>query len=51
LSQVYQWGAGKLLPQPVEFFQNSRAPFSVALGPSHFCVITLEKELYTWAVC
>ena len=51
LSQVYQWGAGRLLPQPIEFFRKNNAPLSVALGPSHFAVITLERELFTWAVC
>lgn len=49
LSEVYQWGAGKLLPKSIDFFKNNKAPYSISLGPNHFAVITLERELYTWA--
>jgi alpha-tubulin suppressor-like RCC1 family protein len=44
------WGGGKLKPKPIEKFQGDHAPLQVSLGPSHFAVITIEKELFTWAV-
>lgn len=50
LSEAYQWGAGINLPKPIDFFRNNNAPFCVSIGHSHFAVVTLEKELYTWAV-
>ena len=50
LSECYQWGGGINLPKSVEFFKKNNAPFCLAIGSSHFAVVTLEKELYTWAV-
>jgi serine/threonine protein kinase len=50
LSEVYVWGGGKMQPKRVEFFKDENAPLKVALGTSHYAVITVEKELYTWSV-
>ncbi len=50
LSEVYVWGGGKLLPKRIEFFKNENAPLVVAIGSSHYAVITVEKELFTWSV-
>ncbi len=44
------WGGGKLKPKPIEKLQGDHAPLQVSLGPSHFAVVTVEKELFTWAV-
>jgi hypothetical protein len=49
-NKVYVWGGGKLLPKRIEYFKNENAPLIVALGSSHYAVITVEKELYTWSV-
>src|SRR5690606_30085635 len=50
LSEVYIWGGGKLLPKRVDFFKHENAPLKVAIGLSHYAVITVEKELFTWSV-
>jgi hypothetical protein len=50
LSEVYVWGGGKLLPKRIEFFKDETGPLIVALGSSHYAVITVEKELFTWSV-
>ena len=49
LSEVYVWGGGKILPKRVEFFKNENTPLTVALGSSHYAVITVEKEIFTWS--
>ena len=51
LSEVHVWGGGKLTPKLLEMFRNELAAQKVAAGPSHFAVITVERELFTWAVC
>ncbi|CAG5121379.1 unnamed protein product, partial [Candidula unifasciata] len=49
MCEMYQWGGGKLTPQKLEMFTREKSPMQVAVGHSHFAVISLEKELYTWA--
>ncbi|KAJ8308251.1 hypothetical protein KUTeg_013125, partial [Tegillarca granosa] len=48
-SEVYQWGGGKLVPQKQDIFVKGRSAVQVAAGHGHFAVVTMEKELYTWA--
>ena len=48
--QVYFWGGGKLTPQKQELFFRGRSALDIAVGGVHFAVVTVEKELYTWAV-
>ena len=50
LSEVYVWGGGKILPKIVDTFRGENAPLQVAMGPSHYAVVTVEKEVYTWSV-
>ena len=47
--ECFVWGGGKLIPKPIETFTDSHAPYQVSLGPTHYAIITLEKELFTWA--
>ena len=48
-SEIYWWGGGKMIPQKLESFRESNAGIDVAAGYSHFAVVTVEKELFTWA--
>ena len=48
-SEIYWWGGGKMIPQKLELFKDSNTGIDVATGHSHFAVVTIEKELYTWA--
>ncbi|VDI27488.1 NIMA (never in mitosis gene a)-related kinase [Mytilus galloprovincialis] len=48
-SEVYQWGGGKFTPQKQDIFTKGKSAVQVAVGNSHFAVVTMEKELYTWA--
>ena len=48
-SEIYWWGGGKVIPQKLELFKDSNTGIDVATGHSHFAVVTVEKELYTWA--
>ena len=48
-SEVYQWGGGKTSPQKLEIFKEGKGALQVAAGHTHFAVVTVEKELYTWA--
>ena len=48
--QVYQWGGGKVCPQKQDIFVIGKSAAQVSAGHSHFAVVTMEKELYTWAV-
>ena len=48
-SDVYWWGGGKIIPQKLESFSQGNAGMNVAAGHSHFAVVTLEREVYTWA--
>lgn len=50
LIQVFQWGGGKVVPQKQDIFVKGRSPAQVSAGHSHFAVVTMEKEVYTWAV-
>ncbi|KAK3093484.1 hypothetical protein FSP39_016296 [Pinctada imbricata] len=49
MSEVYQWGGGKVTPQKQEIFVKGKSAIQVAAGCGHFAVVTMEKELYTWA--
>ena len=49
LSEVYTWGGGTLLPKRIDLFQKECAALNVSFGRSHFAVVTVEKELYTWS--
>lgn len=48
--EVYFWGGGKYTPQKMDMFKGGSSPQHVCAGESHFAVVTVEKELYTWAV-
>ena len=48
-SDVFTWGGGKVVPQKLEPFFEGRSGMQVSAGFSHFAVITIEKEVYTWA--
>ncbi|ELT98382.1 hypothetical protein CAPTEDRAFT_123860, partial [Capitella teleta] len=46
---VYSWGGGKLTPQQLEVFTKGHSALQVSAGHAHFAVVTVERELYTWA--
>lgn len=48
-SDVFYWGGGKAVPQKIERFSEGSCGMQVSAGFSHFAVVTIEKELYTWA--
>ena len=48
-SEIYWWGGGKIIPQKLEMFGQGNTGMDIATGHSHFAVITVERELYTWA--
>lgn len=48
--EVYFWGGGKFTPQKLDAFKGGSGAQHVCAGESHFAVVTVEKELYTWAV-
>ncbi len=48
--EVYFWGGGKFTPQKLDTFKGGSSAQHVCAGESHFAVVTVEKELYTWAV-
>ncbi|KAG7510417.1 serine serine/threonine-protein kinase Nek9 [Solea senegalensis] len=47
--EVYFWGGGKFTPQKLDTFKGGTSAQQVCAGESHFAVVTVEKELYTWA--
>lgn len=47
--EVYFWGGGKFTPQKLDMFKGGSSAQHVCAGESHFAVVTVEKELYTWA--
>ncbi|XP_041828862.1 serine/threonine-protein kinase Nek9 isoform X3 [Melanotaenia boesemani] len=47
--EVYFWGGGKFTPQKIDSFKGGSGAQHVCAGESHFAVVTVEKELYTWA--
>ena len=49
-TEVYQWGGGKATPLKQDIFTKERSAIQVSTGKVHFAVVTVEKELYTWAV-
>ncbi|XP_015767873.1 PREDICTED: serine/threonine-protein kinase Nek9-like [Acropora digitifera] len=49
-SDVFYWGGGKQTPQKVDMFQGGHSALQLAVGQSHFAVVTVENELFTWAV-
>ncbi|KAM9355138.1 serine/threonine-protein kinase Nek9 isoform 2-T2 [Pholidichthys leucotaenia] len=46
---VYFWGGGKFTPQKLDMFKGGSSAQHVCAGESHFAVVSVEKELYTWA--
>lgn len=48
--EVYFWGGGKFTPQKLDTFKGGSSAQHVCAGETHFAVVTVEKELYTWAV-
>lgn len=48
--EVYFWGGGKYTAQKMDMFKDGSSPQHVCAGEGHFAVVTVEKELYTWAV-
>lgn len=49
-SEVYVWGGGKSTPQKLDVIKNGCSARQVCAGNTHFAVVTVEKELYTWVV-
>ena len=47
--QVYIWGGGKSSPQTLATFKKDMGAVKVCVAPRHFCVVTVEKELYAWS--
>ncbi|XP_029350046.1 serine/threonine-protein kinase Nek9 isoform X2 [Echeneis naucrates] len=47
--EAYFWGGGKFTPQKLDTFKGGSSAQHVCAGESHFAVVTVEKELYTWA--
>ncbi|KAG5265945.1 hypothetical protein AALO_G00248110 [Alosa alosa] len=47
--EVYFWGGGKFTPQKLDTFKGGSSAQHVCAGETHFAVVTVEKELYTWA--
>ncbi|XP_078516046.1 serine/threonine-protein kinase Nek9 isoform X1 [Lissotriton helveticus] len=47
-SEVYVWGGGKSTPQKLDVFKGGCQALQVCAGNTHFAVVTVEKELYTW---
>ncbi|XP_065832874.1 serine/threonine-protein kinase Nek9-like isoform X2 [Oscarella lobularis] len=48
-SEVYCWGGEWKEPHKVDVFSEDRAPCRVSAGHCHFAVVTVNKQLYTWA--
>eukprot|EP00117_Sycon_ciliatum_P042951 scpid38448/ scgid2037/ Serine/threonine-protein kinase Nek9; Nercc1 kinase; Never in mitosis A-related kinase 9; NimA-related kinase 8 len=49
-SEVFVWGGGRHVPQQVEVLTKATAAVQVAAGIRHFAALTVEKEVFTWAV-
>ncbi|XP_068730773.1 serine/threonine-protein kinase Nek9-like isoform X4 [Montipora capricornis] len=49
-SEVFYWGGGKQTPHKVDMFQGGHSALQLAVGQSHFAVVTVENELFTWAI-
>uniref|UniRef100_A0A8B9BLH9 non-specific serine/threonine protein kinase n=1 Tax=Anser brachyrhynchus TaxID=132585 RepID=A0A8B9BLH9_9AVES len=47
-SEVYVWGGGKSTPQKLDAIKSGCSARQVCAGNTHFAVVTVEKELYTW---
>nr|XP_056708169.1 serine/threonine-protein kinase Nek9 isoform X2 [Euleptes europaea] len=47
-SEVYVWGGGKSTPQKLDVIKGGCSARQVCAGNTHFAVVTVEKELYTW---
>ncbi|XP_077989490.1 serine/threonine-protein kinase Nek9-like [Glandiceps talaboti] len=48
-SEVYCWGGGRQSPQRLDVFKDGDSALQVSAAHCHFAVVTVEKELYTWA--
>ena len=46
---MYIWGGGKTSPQTLATFKKDLGAVRVCVAPKHFCVVTVEKELYVWS--
>lgn len=49
-SEVYVWRGGKSTPQKLDAIKSGCSARQVCAGNTHFAVVTVEKELYTWVV-
>ncbi|XP_070576685.1 serine/threonine-protein kinase Nek9-like [Ptychodera flava] len=49
VSEVYYWGGGRLTPQKMDIFKDGDSALQVSAAHCHFAVVTVEKEVYTWA--
>ncbi|KAH0620491.1 hypothetical protein JD844_021009 [Phrynosoma platyrhinos] len=47
-SEVYVWGGGKSTPQKLDVIKGGCSARQVCAGNTHFALVTVEKELYTW---
>ncbi|XP_031436432.1 serine/threonine-protein kinase Nek9 isoform X2 [Clupea harengus] len=47
--EVYFWGGGKFTPQKLDMLKAGSSAQHVCAGETHFAVVSVEKELYTWA--
>ncbi|XP_067881650.1 serine/threonine-protein kinase Nek9 [Heterodontus francisci] len=48
-SDVYYWVVDKATPQKLDLFKGGRSAQQVCASNTHFAVVSVEKELYTWA--
>ena len=46
---MYIWGGGKTSPHTLGTFKKDLGAVTVCVAPRHFCVVTVEKELYCWS--
>lgn len=49
-TEVYVWGGGKMIPQKLDQFAEANTALAISVGGTHAAAITIERELYTWAV-
>ncbi|XP_077868381.1 serine/threonine-protein kinase Nek9-like, partial [Saccoglossus kowalevskii] len=48
-SEVYYFGGGRQIPQKLDTFTIGDSALQVSISSCHFAVVTVEKELFTWA--
>lgn len=49
-TEVYAWGGGKKFPQKLDQFAESNTALAISVGGTHAAAITIEREVFTWAV-